>query len=392
MKIAYFTSMYPTINAPNGGVFITKRIETIKKRKIEFDLYAIIYYDTKLVEKIRKLFNIKYQNITVNPIIKSPNSDIEYKPIFIKMGLIAYLLNKLTGYRYQAYLTFKFTKKSVKIKNYDLIHCHWAHPTGTGILKFAELLKLPLVLTCHGSDINVLLEKKNIRKTIIKTLQKATIVEFVSNALREKARSYGYNCSNSVVVPNGIDPIMHLNNLKQERDTKIIGFVGNLIEIKRADKLADIINIINQRTNLEIKFYIIGDGPLREEISKRILKSNVNFFGRVDHKRVLELMSEMDLLLLPSRNEGWPCVVLEAYSVGTPVLGSGNGGVPEAIDNKNFIVSEEDFVQSFSNKVIDFINNKIQFNSDDLISRASNYTWDRLVDLTINEYMKILRK
>lgn len=391
MKIAYFTSMYPTKNAPNGGVFITKRMEIIITKNIEYGLYAIVYYDSKLVETIRTFFNINYRNNEVDPVIKSPNSDISYDPIYIKMGLIAFILNKITGYRYQAYLTFKSARKKVRLNNYDLIHCHWVHPTGTGILKFAELFQIPFVVTCHGSDINVLLEKKSMRKTIIKTLEQATRVEFVSKALRDKAKSYGYSSNNSTIVPNGIDPVMYGNNiLRKERKNKIIGFVGNLIEIKRADKLAEIINIVNERTNLQVEFYIIGDGPLRDKINKNIQENNVRFFGRVEHKRVLELMAEMDLLLLPSRNEGWPCVVLEAFSVGTPVLGSSNGGIPEAIDNVNFIVTEENFVEDYTNKVIDFINGKIPFNRTELIDRATNYSWNRLVDLSIKEYNDII--
>jgi glycosyltransferase involved in cell wall biosynthesis len=86
------------------------------------------------------------------------------------------------------------------------------------------------------------------------------------------------------------------------------------------------------------RLVLVGGGPmetqLHTEVSRLGLDERVHFWGTVDHEQVIALMKESDLLLVPSRWEGLPAVVLEAFAAGLPVVATRVGGVPEIVDHE----------------------------------------------------------
>ena len=89
-----------------------------------------------------------------------------------------------------------------------------------------------------------------------------------------------------------------------------------------------------------LKFWVVGDGKLRSQIEplvKNAAGAQTYFWGNVETGRMITLMHCIDLLVLPSKNEGLPLVTLEALSCGASVLGSDVGGIPEVI-GKEFCV------------------------------------------------------
>ena len=122
--------------------------------------------------------------------------------------------------------------------------------------------------------------------------------------------------------------------------------VGRLIALKQVDRL---IRAIRNRENLGL--VIVGDGPERarlESITREHgLGGRVYFAGQKTKQETLALMAGCDLFVLNSTHEGFPHVVLEAMSVGLPVLATAVGGTPELVfDGENGVLisptSEDD--------------------------------------------------
>jgi glycosyltransferase involved in cell wall biosynthesis len=85
----------------------------------------------------------------------------------------------------------------------------------------------------------------------------------------------------------------------------------------------------------DAQLVMAGDGPMRDEVERRAfelgLASSVAFLGRVSKERVRELLDEASVLLLPSRSEGLPRIVFEAFARARPVVATPVGGVAELV-------------------------------------------------------------
>lgn len=104
-------------------------------------------------------------------------------------------------------------------------------------------------------------------------------------------------------------------------DKKIVGFVGNLIEVKGADRLPAIAEEpIKLRS--DAFFLIVGDGPLMNSLRECMPTDITRFKGRVEYQLMPMVMNSIDVLVVPSRQEGFGTVILEARACGARVVGT----------------------------------------------------------------------
>jgi glycosyltransferase involved in cell wall biosynthesis len=102
-------------------------------------------------------------------------------------------------------------------------------------------------------------------------------------------------------------------------------------------------------------------------------------------------MNLFDVLILPSRNEGWGCVISEAYACGIPVVGSDAGGIPEAMGGLGVVVPDgDDFEKRFAGAVCEVLNKNHVSEKQDLIDTASRNTWEQCIMKEIGVYKSLL--
>ncbi len=287
--------------------------------------------------------------------------------------------------------------KMVEGEKYDLVHAHRAFPQGAIANLIAKKLKIPSIITAHGSEIHSqpIKNKKYVRPTV-KALEEADLAIFVSSFLKNTAMKLGFSGRKSLVIPNGIDTekfrVLQKEKIKKNLglSNSCFGFVGSLIPVKRANRLPLIFKEIRDLCP-EATFLVVGDGKLRGKMEKDVqrLGLHVRFEGKVSPGDVPTFMNAMDVMLLPSLNEGWPCVVLEACACGTPVVGSNNGGIPEAVGEYGAIVEEGvEFEKRFAIAAVELLAEGVDKKS--LIFWAKKFSWSRIVDEEIEAYEKTL--
>ncbi len=209
----------------------------------------------------------------------------------------------------------------------DLIHAHFAVPTGALALACSGLSRCPYVITAHLGDVPGAIPEQTdalfrwLNPLIRPIWNGAANVVAVSHFVGElAANAYGRK---AVIIPNGISlrsrPVIP-NSMN--RPPRLI-FVGRLNQQKNLLFLPPVLAKIR---DLEWEFDIVGDGTERKGLEKAFaefgLSSRVHFHGWVDRNAVEQKLTEAEIFILPSLVEGLSVAVLEALKYGLLLIGS----------------------------------------------------------------------
>ena len=182
-----------------------------------------------------------------------------------------------------------------------------------------------------------------------------------------------------VTVPLGLDLKKNLSTprmLNRWRETMgfshkdiIIGIVARLVPVKNHQMLINSMSeLCKDFSNLHLA--VIGNGELenqlKEQVNKLKLDSKIHFYGIL--KNLNEVYSDLNLIVLCSKNEGTPVVLIEALASGCPVASTNVGGVAEVLENGKlgtFLSSNpNEFTKGLHNIINDIANNNFKESLD----------------------------
>ena len=166
----------------------------------------------------------------------------------------------------------------------------------------------------------------------------------VSRFIRDEMVGYGIPFEKIEVIHNAVD-FRAFTSLYSERDQVrkelrikaddvVIGFVGAMTEGKGIFELFKAFYAL-AFTHPRLKLLYVGEGPEMEELKKeaRVLQGRVIFAGH--RKNVAGMYASMDIFVLPSTcREAFGMVLIEAMSMGKPVIATRIGGIPEIIEHR----------------------------------------------------------
>ena len=132
----------------------------------------------------------------------------------------------------------------------------------------------------------------------------------------------------------------------------VVAFAGNFREVKNVLVIPEIYRLIN-KSFPNVVFWMLGDGKLRSKVEKLSGGLNVVFWGNQEPEVMPDFMNCVDILILPSINEGLPLTLVEALASGARCVGSRVGGISEVIGIENtFELNSPTFVSDFANRVV----------------------------------------
>lgn len=179
-----------------------------------------------------------------------------------------------------------------------------------------------------------------------------------SSAAKEDLIKY-YKVSHvkAFVFPNALQD-RNLKNIGADRKT--FGFIGRLDYSKGVDILITAFQQIISHYP-DVKLVIVGAGKQRQALEMQALKysSNIIFAGGVSYENVFKYLQTFTCLVVPSRTDNLPTVILEAFSCGTPVVASNTGGIPDMVkDGENGLLFNNENPLELANKLNLLLTNK----------------------------------
>ncbi len=283
----------------------------------------------------------------------------------------AHVLTRLRGASFVA-TGVKKVREVIKKEDIDVIHAHYLVPPGLVGVFSKKISGLPVVITCHGSDIFVFSKgwKKYISQYVVRS---SDCVAANSRATLEAVKELG---GNAVYVPSGVD-LDRFYPMDLEREA--VTYVGSLHTVKGVDTFLKAVCGLNQ------KVWVIGDGPERKSLERLAEELHISctFWGF--RKDIPELMNRSKIVVLPSLHEGFGLTLLEAMACGTPVVGRNTGGIPELITGENGMLFET--AEELHQKIEILLENNVLWNrlQENGLETASKWSWKK----TAYAYKKI---
>jgi len=234
---------------------------------------------------------------------------------------------------------------------WDIIYFPW----NSSAIQYEQLfsLDLPAVISCRGSQINIAPHdptRRAFKVGLVRTLNKATLVHCVSNAILDEAAKLGMDPAKARVIRPAVDPQVftppeHLPN----NNRFAILSTGSLIWRKDYQRaLMAIRHLVD--LGVDAEYHIIGDGPERQQVLYTIqdldLNNRVILHGQMAAEEVVKQLQNADAFLLSSLSEGISNAVLEAMSCSLPIVTTDCGGMREAVTDgvEGFVVPIMDHV------------------------------------------------
>lgn len=226
-------------------------------------------------------------------------------------------------------------------QSWDLVLASWLFPDGWAVAQAADAG--PLALIAQGSDVHVYLRSRPRRAAILAACARAGTVITRSESLAHLLGAAGVESGRLRPIHNGVDTgVFHGGDTVAARQRlglaetqRWLLFVGNLLPVKAPDFLLRAFARIAAACP-EARLALAGRGPLRSALEAQAaalgLAERVRFLGPLDAAAVADWMRAADLLVMTSRNEGLPNVILEAQACGLPVVATRVGGIHEVVD------------------------------------------------------------
>jgi len=273
----------------------------------------------------------------------------------------------------RSFLSFKTIIQILKLAHFmsvnkiKIVQTHGYYSNIPGIVA-AKIARVPVVVaSCRDLGFFISARQKALHHWV---LQGANKIVVNSSSVKDALISQGFPHPEKIArIYNGVDTerfspaykkVMPQNSLRLTSDEHTVGFVGNLRRMKDHKTFIEAAYIVCQEFK-NVKFVLVGNGPLKGEIEERCLELGI--FNRVvftgTQRNVEKIIQTFDVSVLSTHGEGFPNSVLESMATGIPIVATSVGGTNELIEDgvDGFLVPPKN-PQILAEKIVYLLKNK----------------------------------
>ena len=225
----------------------------------------------------------------------------------------------------------------------------------TSVRKCVDCLTMGAVILSKSSLYEIISKRQESARRI---LEEADFVMAPSRYLADIFVNNDFSGKGIIVSPLGVDNLEQVHAIGENKGTLTIGFIGNLNPLKNVDLLVEAFKSVGG----DARLVLWGGGTKRylSKISRSIRNdSRIEYRGAYSPERLGDILSHLDVVVVPSIIESYSIVVREALAAKVPVIASRVGGIPEAIEHmRNGILFESGNVRELASRLREIVQDR----------------------------------
>jgi glycosyltransferase involved in cell wall biosynthesis len=235
------------------------------------------------------------------------------------------------------------------------------------INQWCRLFHIPVVLHIHGGTFLMNKTTNKLYFFLMRKIFKNSRVVIVLSHVEKESLSQNYQYTNAFILENCIDASLFLRIKKDKPlSTPAFLFMGKIHESKGLNDIFDAFERL-KKDDIDFKFLLCGDGPLKESIVPQfeaLLKNRFEYWGVVSGQRKLDAIQSADYFLLPSWFEGLPLSLLETMAAGLIPIVTNVGSIGFFVKNgENGIFVAKKNPQDLYQNIKDLLKNPDRYKS-----------------------------
>jgi glycosyltransferase involved in cell wall biosynthesis len=339
-KILWLCSWYPHPGYPYEGDFIQRHAKALS-------IYAPVTVFYVSQEGINK-------DVDEDRVIEQQTDGISERIIFFRFKRTGIKFIDKLVYNYRYYRTYKKNIQDYISKGGKpgIVHIHVPMKAGMLGRWIKKRWGIPYIISEHSSHYNGKTEddfsaksffhRYNVKQIFRDAIAVTNVSAIIGNKLKELFR-----LDDVRIIHNTVDtrfffyPGTEVSKFRFIHVSTLAAYQKNIDGMLRSFSI-----LANQRQDFELVIVGTASAELKEKVTRSELASFVIFTGEISYPEVALQMQQASALVLFSRYENFPCVIIEALCCGLPVIASDTGGIKEAINEANgILVQSENEIQ-----------------------------------------------
>jgi L-malate glycosyltransferase len=375
IKVLYISSWYPTRISPTNGDFVQRHAEA-----------TALLNDTYVVHVIADN-HLSGKNFEIK---EFDENNVHHLIVYFKKHQSRFFGKLINITRYLYYYFKGYIHLSAKFGRPNIIHANITYPIIIIAFLLSKFYRTPFVIAEHWTKY-LTARPPAIALTRI-LMRSCKMLMPVSKNLALAFRKQGIT-TNYNVIPNVVDisrftlkrletkqlRLTHLSSMKEEQKN-IIGIIEAFNNFSSKEKNVQL-NFIGRYTDEQ------------KELAKKygLLNKSIFFDSFISHDQVPEKLQQADALVLFSNYENLPCIIIEAFACGLPVISTAVGGIDEHINNSNGILINKGDISGLENAFFEIKEKINTFDRNSIRQYAINNFSKEIISEKFNRiYCKVL--